>query len=341
MRAVLFEKPGGTKRLQLREVERPSPREGEVLLRVAYVGVNPLDRVTLSGTYPAHPMPHILGSEVAGTVEAVGPDTVGVAEGQEVAVYNRLFDGRCRFCLQGEEQLCVNGSIVGVGSQGGYAEFLRLPVENAIPLPEGLSLEGAAASALSAHTAWHMLFRRANLQPGEILLVLGASGGVGSFVVQMGRLVGARVFAVTRDVAKAGYLENQGADTVLEAAEDLTAWVRNATDGRGADLVVDPIGQATWAWSVDAVATNGRWATCGALTGREVTLNLGRLYQRQIRVVGSTGGSRGDLRAVLRAVAAGRLAPPVWHTYPLEAAAQAVEGLDEPGRTGKILMEIG
>lgn len=341
MKAVLFEKPGTTSRLKLAEVDRPVPREDEVLLRVRYCGVNPLDLLVLSGTAPARPMPHILGSEVAATVEQVGPDAVGLAEGQEVVVYHRLFDGTCPHCLRGEEQTCVNGGIVGVGTQGGYAEFLKVPAANALPLPAGLSREVAAAAALSAPTAWHLVLHRGRLTAGETMVVFGASGGVGSFAVQTGHLAGARVIAVTRDIDKASYLEELGADTVLESGEDVAKWVRDATDGLGADLVVDPVGRSTWPGSFASVAPNGRWATCGALTGRRVELDLGALYSRQVEVIGSTGGSRADVLEVLPEVAQGRLTPPIWKTFPLEEAPQALDSLSDPARRGKVLLTVG
>lgn len=337
---MVFEEPGGVDRLMLVDVDRPQPGPDEVLLRVRRCGVNPLDRIVLSGAYPAKPMPHIPGSEVAGTVEELGDRVEGLSRGQRVVVYNRLFDGTCPACMRGEEQTCYNGGIIGVATQGGYAEFIAVPAANVMEVPKGLDLGTAAACTLSGLTAWHLVYTRGRLRAGETMLAFGATGSVGSFAVQLGSLAGARVLAVTRDPSKTGFLEDLGADAVLSTSEDVARQVADLTGGYGADLVVDPLGKVSWPPSFEAVARNGRWVTCGALTGRQVELDLMALYSQQIEVIGSTGGSRAELQQVLSMAASGRLRSPIWRRFPLESAPEALESLSSAKRVGKVMLEI-
>ncbi len=338
---MVFEQPGGVDRLRFMEIENPGPGAGEVLLRVHYCGVNPLDRLLLSGSFPAKPMPHIVGSEVSGRVERLGPGVEGFEEGQAGVVYSRLFDGQCPACLRGHEQVCYNGGIIGAVTQGGWAEYMAVPAQNVVPLPEGLGVEAAAASAVSGLTAWHMVLARGRLRAAETLAIFGATGGVGSFAVQLGRLAGARVIAVTRHGNREAQLRGLGADVVIVEGEgEVAQRVKDATSGAGADLVVDPLGRSTWGWSFASVARNGRWATCGTLTGADVGLNLASLYSREVEVIGSTGGNRAELRELLRAVARRQLKVPVWRKFPLEAAGEALESLDKEERLGKVLIEL-
>lgn len=341
MKAVVFEQPGGTDRLRLMDVENPRPGAGEVLVRVSYCGVNPLDRLLLSGLFPGKPMPHILGSEVGGRVERLGSTVEGFEDGQAVVVYSRLFDGQCPACLRGHEQICHNGGIIGVVTQGGWAEYMVVPAQNVVPLPEGLGVEAAAASAVSGLTAWHMVLNRGRLRAAENVAIFGATGGVGSFALQLGHLAGARVIAVTRHGDREAQLRELGADVVIvEGQGEVAQRIMEATNGAGADLVVDPLGQATWAWSFAPVARNGRWVTCGSLTGAEVGLNLASLYSREVELIGSTGGNRAELRELLRTAARRQLKVPVWRKFPLEGAAEALDSLDKEERLGKVLMEL-
>jgi NADPH:quinone reductase-like Zn-dependent oxidoreductase len=341
MKAMVFRQAGGPERLELAEVPVPEIAPDEVLVRVAYCGVNPLDVSGLSGRYTAVPMPHILGSEIAGTVEKLGGLTGGVHVGERVVVAWRLFDGTCSYCLQGHESICVNGGILGVKTQGGYAEFVAVPVTNVLPLPENVSLADGAAVTLSTLTAWHMVLTRGGLRAGEVVLVMGASGGVGVAAVQVAHLAGAYVLAVTGDAHKAAALRDLGADDVIDRqAADVREAVMQLTGGLGADLVVDTTGAAGWAASFGCVARNGRWTTCGVLTGAEVTLNLSQVYGREVQIIGATGASRKELFDLLAAVARGNVKPVVWRTFPLEAAADAIRSLSARERLGKILLEV-
>lgn len=341
MKAVVFREPGGPEKLSYEVVEDPRPGPQEVLLRVALCGVNPLDRAALSGAFPPKPMPHILGSEVGGRVEALGEGVKGVKKGQEVVVYNRIYDGECTNCRTGHEETCQNGGILGVHTQGGYAQYMVVPAKNVVHVPQGANLEACTAATLSGHTAWHLVLTQAAAAAGDWVAVYGATGGVGSYAVQLARLAGARVIAVTRDAGSEEQLHDLGADEVVVGQGKETAEnVRRLTGGRGADVVIDPVGKATFTDSFSAVATNGRWATCGALTGTDASLNLAALYSHQIRLIGSTGGSQRELVALVDMIARKKLRVPVEAKFDLREAADALRALGKEERFGKVLMVI-
>jgi NADPH:quinone reductase-like Zn-dependent oxidoreductase len=204
-----------------------------------------------------------------------------------------------------------------------------------------LGVEAAAASAVSGLTAWHLVLTRGSLQAAENLAIFGATGAVGSFAVQLGRLAGARIIAVTRHGDREAQLRQLGADVVIVEGEgEVAQRVNDATDGAGADLVVDPLGQSTWAWSFASVARNGRWTTCGALTWADVGLNLASLYSREVELIGSTGGNRAELRELLGTVARHQLKVPVWRKFPLGDAAEALDSLEKAERLGKVLIKL-
>jgi NADPH:quinone reductase-like Zn-dependent oxidoreductase len=341
MKAVVFHEPGGPDKLKLEDLPSPEVGRGEILVEVAYCGVNPVDRSVITGAYPARPMPHISGCEITGTIAVLGEGVTDWSVGDRVAVAWRLIDETCPYCLVGEESLCLHGGILGVITQGGFAEFVKIPAINAVPLPDGVSLEQAAAVTLSGVTAWHMLLRRARVRPGESVLVVGASGGVGSAAVQLAKMAGAYVIAVASGADKIDELRSLGADEVIDRSKaDFQAETLRLTGGLGADVVVDPVGAASWDKSFASVARNGRWTTVGTLTGGPVSLNLAALYGRQIQIVGSTGATRKELGDLLSAVARGAFKPIVYRTYPLDQVAEAFKELDSGERIGKILLKM-
>ncbi len=349
MRVWQFAAFGGPERLELREVERPSPGPGEALVRVTYCGVNPIDRSVVGGRFSWLSLPHVQGTEIVGVVEAVGPlaEATAPAAGTPVAVAFRLFCGRCYYCLRGQEEACIadprgaNAPLaVGVVTPGGYAEYVCVPARNCLPLPAGLAPDAACTAVVDGATAWHLL-ARARLAPEERVLVVGATGGVGLYALQIARLHGARVAALTRGPAKAQRLREFGIELVVDrSAEDVVQRVRAWTGGRGVDVVIDPLGAATWDTSLAVLAPLGRYATCGVLTGAEVQLNLAPLYAQQQEIVGSTGGTRAELLQVLDALAQGRLRSVIWRTYPFAEAPAALAALADETRLGKIVLQV-
>ncbi len=339
---------GGPERLERRDLERPTPGPGEALVRVTYCGVNPIDRSVLGGRFPWLALPHVPGAEIVGVVEALGAATPDApSPGTPVALAFRLFCGRCYYCLRGREEACLAdprglGAPVafGVTAPGGFAEYVVAPAVNCLPLPAGLAPDVACTAVVDGTTAWHMV-DRARVAPEEHVLVMGASGGVGLYAVQIARARGARVAALSRDPAKAAHLRARGAEIVLDpTAPDVGARLREWSGGRGVDVAIDPLGATTWETSLGALAPLGRYATCGVLTGADVALNLAPFYARQQEIVGSTGGARADLLLVLEALAAGRLQADIWRTYPFAEAPQALAALSDPARVGKIVLQV-
>lgn len=341
MRAVRFHEFGGPEVLRLEAVPDPIPGPGEVLVRVRACGVNRLDLFVRAGHVPVKvPLPHISGSEVAGEVAALGAGVRGLAEGQRVAVFPYLHCGACEYCLAGEPSTCLRSDILGLISDGGYAELVKVPANAVQPLPDGLSFEQAAALALATVTAWHML-ERARLAPGETALVLAGGSGVGSAALQIARLRGARVIATATSDAKLERARQLGAHEVVNTErEDLREAVRHLTNRRGVDVVVEHVGQATWPASVASLARNGRLVTCGATTGSQVGFDLWPMFAKQISFIGCYGGRPNDLRQVLQAAARGDLQPVVDRVLPLERLAEAQQALADRAQFGKIVIEV-
>jgi NADPH:quinone reductase-like Zn-dependent oxidoreductase len=350
MRAWQIGAFGGPERLELRDLPPPTPGPGEALVRVTHCGVNPIDRSVIGGRFDWVALPHTPGAEIVGVVAAVGPAGADEAPavGSTVALAFRLFCGRCAHCLRGLDEACLADSrgltaplAFGVTAPGGYAEYVLTPVRNCLPLPAGLAPDAACTGVLDGVTAWHLV-DRARITEGERVLVVGATGGVGLYVVQIARLRGARVAALAGDAERARRLREWGAEQALDyTAGDVAARVREWSGGGGVDVVVDPVGASTWPTSLAVLAPLGRYATCGVLTGAEVTLNLAPFYARQQELIGSTGGSRADLRRVLDALAAGRLRAEIWRRFPLSEAPAALAALDDRARLGKIVLELG
>ncbi|MCY0878736.1 MAG: zinc-binding dehydrogenase [Firmicutes bacterium] len=339
MRAVVFDHFGDSAALAWREVPTPEPGPGEVLVRVAYVGVNRLDVMARAGEVGAIPLPHISGSEVAGIVVQGGAGT-RIASGTRVAVAPYLYCGQCEFCLKGQETLCLQSDILGLNSQGGYAEYVVAPERSLVPLPDGVSERDAAAVALSAVTAWHMLVDQVRIKPGDVVLVWAAGSGVGSAAIQIARLLGARVIATAGSDAKLERAVRElGAEWAVNyQREDVFQRVRDITGKRGVDVVFEHLGQDTMATSLRCLARGGAVVTCGTLTGREATVDLWSLFAKELRLLGSYGGTRENLRRLLELVREGRLRPVIDQEFSLRDAAEAQRRLVRREQFGKILL---
>ncbi len=340
MKAAVFHEHGGPEALRYEEVPTPKPGRGEALIRVKGCSVNHLD-IWIRQGIPAYSMtlPHISGCDIAGIVEEGGPDTPGVSPGQKVVVAPGLSCFGCEPCLAGRDNLCATFRILGANVDGGYAEFATVPTRNLLPLPENLSFEEGAAYPLVFLTAWHMLIHRAGLRPGETVLVLAAGSGIGSAAVQIARLAGARVLAAAGSDEKLGRAKHLGADTGINyTREDFSKRVKELTDGRGADVVFEHVGEATWEKSLASLAKNGRLVTCGATTGGEVRITLRPLFMRQQTILGSVMGTRAEFAEITRLMGMGRLKPVVDSVYPLKEARQAQERMLARENFGKIVL---
>jgi NADPH:quinone reductase-like Zn-dependent oxidoreductase len=337
MQAVRFHEHGGPEVLRFEEAADPEARAGHAIVRVRACALNHLDLWQRRGLDRVRfPLPHISGSDVAGEVVAAD----GVAAGTRVLLQPGLSCGVCSRCVSGRDNLCPRYDVLGNMSEGGYAEFVRVPLANIVPIPDHISFVAAAAFPLTFLTAWHMLVTVARVRPGEAVLVLAAGSGVGQAAVQIARFLGARVLATAGSEEKLARARQIGADEAINHSADHWAGdVKRLTDGRGVDVVVEHVGQVTWEQSVRSLARGGRLVTCGATTGHAATLDLRHLFARQLSLLGSYMGTKGELIEVSRLFFSGRLEPVVDRTFPLRAAAEAQQRLERREQFGKIVLE--
>ncbi len=335
MFATRFHEHGGPEVLRYEEVPDPTIGPGEVLVRVRACALNHLDLWQRRGLERVRiPLPHISGAEVAGEVVEGGP------VGQRVLLQPGLSCGRCLACLSGDDNLCASYDVLGYQSDGGYAELVKVPAANLVPLPDGLGFVEAAAFPLTFLTAWHMLTTKAALRAGEVVLVLAAGNGVGQAAIQIARLLGARVLATAGGDDKLERARALGADEVIDHYDqDVVSEVRRLTAGRGVDVVIEHVGEATWPRSVRSLARGGRLVTCGATTGPRGEIDLRYLFAKQIALLGSYMGTKAELLRVARLFFTGRLRPVVDTRFPLAAAADAHRRLEARQAFGKIVLE--
>jgi NADPH:quinone reductase-like Zn-dependent oxidoreductase len=340
MKAIAIRAHGGPEVVNLEELPDPAPKPGEVVVAVKAAAMNHLDiwvRIGWPGLKLA--FPHVLGSDVAGVVEAVGPGVSGVKAGDEVVVNPSLGCGRCEPCLSGRENLCRRYSILGEHVSGGMAEKLAVPARNVMPKPANLSFEEAAAVPLTFMTAWHALVARAQLRLGETVLVHAAGSGVGVAAVQIAKLLGATVIATAGSDAKLERARALGADHVVNyETQDFVQEVRRITEKRGVEVVFEHVGKKTWEKSILAAGIGGRIVTVGATTGYDPLTDLRHVFFRQLSILGSTMGTGGELLEVLRYVGEGKLKPVVDKVLPLAEARAGQDLLSNRAQFGKIVL---
>jgi len=342
MKAVQIRAHGGIDVLEQVDVGEPTPRPDEVLIRVRACALNHLDlwvRAGIPGVQFA--FPHILGSDIAGEVVAVGESCHRVRPGMRALLAPGLSCRQCLRCFEGHDNECRDYKLFGAGVAGGYRERMTAPEYSVIPIPESLSFIEAAAVPLVYLTAWHMLRRRAALQPGEEVVVIAASSGVGMAAVQIAKLFQCRVVATAGGREKMERARALGADAVVDHySDDFALQLRQATLRRGADVVLEHVGEATWKAAAAALGPSGRLVTCGATTGHEVSLDLRFLFARQQSLLGSYMGTLADLHHVLRYVFEGKLKPVVDSVFPLTEVRAAHERLESKKQFGKIVLEV-
>ena len=341
MDAVVLREHGGPDVLRLEQLPVPEPGVGEVRVRVRAVALNHLDVWVRKGGPAFHvEYPHRLGADIAGTIDAVGPGVDDVTVGAKTVVQPGLSCMRCAQCLSGRDNLCRKYRILGENTQGGYAQYIVVPRVNLAPYPERLSFPEAAAVLLPFLTAWQMVVRKAEVAPGQTVLVHGAGSGIGVAAIQIVRLHGGRVIATASTDAKLAQARALGADeTINYATTDFVARAKELTGKRGVDAVIEHVGGETFVGSLKATTAGGRIVTCGATAGFTPAIDLRHIFFRQLQVLGSTMGSKGDLLAVLDHVAAGRLRPVVHAVLPLARAADAHRMLEDRAAFGKIVLE--
>ncbi|MEQ1562535.1 MAG: zinc-binding dehydrogenase, partial [Nitrospiraceae bacterium] len=322
MKAVLFRAHGGPDKLSYEDLPTPTIGPDEVLIKVKACALNHLDIWIRQGN-PAYPMPmpHVSGSDVAGIVEQVGAQADHVTVGQRVFVSPGISCWKCEPCLAGRDNFCKSYSLLGAMMHGGYAEYVKVPFRNVLPMPENLSFEQAAAFPLVSVTASHMLFAQAGLQYGETVLIMGGGSGVGTMAIQMAKLAGARVITTVGSDDKIPKAVILGADAVINhAKEHVAERVKLLTEGHGVDVVFEHIGPEVWESCLASLAKGGRLITCGATTGAEVKIDLRYIYSRQYTIKGSYMGTRAELVKAAELMGQKRLISVIDRTYPLKEA---------------------
>jgi len=341
MKAVRFHQHGGPEVLCYEDAPEPQLGPGEVLVRVRACALNHLDLWQRRGLeHVKVPMPHISGSDVAGNVVASTASDVNA--GRRVMLQPGVSCGRCAACLSGRDNDCPEYEVLGYRNHaGGYGELVKVPAQNLISIPDEIDFVQAAAFPLTFVTAWHMLMTRAELKRGEDVLVLAAGSGVGQAAIQIACLHGARVFATAGSEEKLERARSLGAHEVIHHhKQDIAEEIKRLTNRRGVDVVIEHVGEATWPKSVRALTRGGRLVTCGATTGWNGALDLRAVFAKQLSIMGSYMGTKGELLNAARFFFAGQLKPVVDRTFPLAEAAAAQSRLEASGQFGKIVLEV-
>jgi NADPH:quinone reductase-like Zn-dependent oxidoreductase len=342
MRAVVIHRHGGPDVLTLEPAwPRPEPGAGEILVQVKACALNYLDIFVREGM-PGEPtaLPAITGGDIAGVVTARGDGVTHPKVGDRVVLDPVWGCGTCEYCRTGDRPLCLHPRMLGELDPGGLAEYVKCPADQAILLPDPFPFEQAAALPVAFGTAWRMLVTHARVAEGEVVVVLGAGGGVGTASVQIAKLQGARVIAIASSDERLAKLRPLGADEVINYAQqpDWAATVRRLTGKRGADVVVETVGASTWGSSIQALGKHGRLVTSGATSGPLVQTDVRYLFRREQRILGSNGWTRSELEQVLALAFQGRLKAVIDRVLPLERTAEGERALEGREVFGKVVI---
>ena len=340
MKAVILNKHGGPEVLEYTDVPDPRIKQNEVLVEVKACALNHLDVFVRAGLPGIQiPLPHILGCDIAGVIKEVGSLVTWVKPGDEVMLQPGVSCGHCEECLRGEDNLCREYDMIGYKRDGGYAELVVAPGVNVVPKPANLSWEEAAALPLVTLTAWHMLVTRANVQPGEDVLIHAAGSGVGSLGIQVAKLRGARVIATAGSDAKLEKAMKLGADEVINyTRDDWPKEVKRMTGRKGVEVVFEHTGAETWPGSIASLKNNGRLVTCGATSGFDARTDLRQVFYRHLSILGSFMGSKAELLEAMKFIRNGAIRAVVDRSLPLREARRAHELMEDRSQFGKLVL---
>ncbi len=343
MRAAYFETHGPTENIKVGDLSQPEPTEDEVLVKTSFGGLNHLDLFVLQGWPGLNlKLPHIMGSDGSGIVEAVGEKVQGIKIGDRVTINPGYSCNQCALCLAGKQNLCKSYSIKGEHRSGTYAEYFTIQKESVIQVPESISMKEAAAAPLVFLTAWRLLVTKGQIKPGDYVLIQGAGGGVATAAIQIAKLFNATVIATTSTEEKMKKATEIGADHVINYKEtpDYGKIIyKEMTNKHGIDIALDSVGQATFKKSLRTLAPQGRLVTPGATTGGKVEIDLRAIFWKQIEILGSTMSNQSEFRQVMAQVFNGTLKPVVDRVFPLEEARDALEYLERGEQFGKVLLQ--
>ena len=343
MKAVVFREFGSSDVLRLEELDDPRPGPGEVTIDIAACALNHLDVDVREGTsrFPVEP-PHVLGLEVVGRIAELGDGVEGWQVGDRVMPYLMDTCGRCRFCTTGRESLCLDAGFVSFAHSGGYAERLAASASQLVRIPDEVSDVEAAAVQIAFATAWHMLFTRGRLRPGETVLANSVGSGIGSAAVQLAHMAGARVIGNSSGDDKLARASELGLDAGINyTKQDLVAEVMRLTDDRGVDLVYEHCGGELFQMGLDSLSKDGRLVICGGHAGEVVPFDIIPFFRAQKSVIGSFVYTKAEVEIYLELARRGRIVPLVHQTFPLERAKDAMNLMESREFFGKIVLTPG
>jgi NADPH:quinone reductase-like Zn-dependent oxidoreductase len=347
VRGLTISAHGGLDQIEYRtDLPKPEPRRGEIRVRVKAAALNHLDLFVVGGMPGVKIIPPwILGADATGVIDAIG-DLSGISDnklkvGDHVIINPGLSDHTCEFCQAGEHSACVNFRLLGEHSPGTLAEYIVIPARNARSIPKDRPVEQAAAFTLSTLTAWRMVVNRARVKKSDNVLIWGIGGGVALAALEIARTIGATTWVTSHSDEKLALARGLGADNVLNySTTDVGKEIRLRTNKRGVDVVLDTVGEATWAQSLGALGRRGRLVTCGATSGPMVQMDVRRLFWYQWDIMGSTMGNDSEFDAVASEFTDGKLLPLVDSVFDISQGRQAFERLQSGQQFGKIVVRI-
>lgn len=344
MKAVVIYEHGGVDKLKYDEIPEPEVRANEVLIQVKACAMNHLDVWIRKGLpHLKLKYPHVLGTDVAGVVAKLGEDVRGIEIGMPVFVSPAITCGRCIHCLGGQDNLCRGLKILGENHPGGCCEFLSVPKENVIPMPNNISFEEAASIPVVFHTSWHMLVNRAAIRPGDTVLVHAAGSGVGIAAIQIAKLFGATVIATAGTEEKVKKARTVlGADYAINyQAQDFLSEVKKITQRRGVDIIIDHTGVVNWERNILALTNGGRMVICGSTSGYEGKTDLRHVFFRNLSILGSTLGSKGELFEIVKQFETGKLRAVIHRVLPMSRVVEGHRLIEDRDVFGKIVLVPG
>ncbi len=329
MKAWVLSK-NGLENLNLKEVEKPKIKAGQVLVKVKAAGLNPIDSMVID-IIPVN-SEKIPGAEFAGEIEEVGEGVKELKKGDRVSIYNRYFDGTCSYCKSGNEMLCENGYIFSIGSNGGLAEYIAIDEKNAFKLPDSVNFGLAASLPVAALTSYNAL-ERTKAQKNEFVVVIGASGNTGVFALQFAKMLGANTIAISSK----GWVKDFGADYVI-GYENALEEIRKITNSHMADVVIESIGQKFWDLGYSLLSKNGRMVAFGTETGSNAKIDISQLYSKQLSILGATGGSVKQFSEVVNK--SKDLKVKVWKKFNFQETKEAFKENNSGEKDGRIIIEL-
>lgn len=347
MKAMVLTEYESYEKLQMQEVENPVCSPGHAVIKIGAAGICYHDVIACRGHFPRTKVPGIIGHEIAGTVVEVGMELDGsdgaIAVGDRVVVNMAAHCGHCDFCNRGESNLCHSSDgLYGEVLPGAFAEYMAVQLNSLVKLPDNISFAQASIIPCALGTAYHAITKRARVRPGEDVLVTGASGGVGIHAVQVARMVGARVIAVTTSADKIDHLKENGADEVIVSPQlDFAPQVRELTNGKGVDVILNIIGEMAWVAALKSMAFQARHVFIGNLRPNPVEIRPAHAILKELSFIGTDGVSISEVKELVRLVAMGRLNPVIDSTIKLKNLRDGMKKMEESSLKGRVVVEMG